>query len=109
MAHQWLVGLLAWHTFFGLTTAQVPSVWKPYDVVTYYCSRWYHQGKDLLPILKMKPTLTCAAIVKNDVLYLYGGIQTFNVPNLTVKSTNNSLGYSKYRISQSLYMKQLYY
>ena len=39
--------------------------------------------------------LICAAVVKNDVLYLYGGIQTFNVPNLTVKSQNNTLGYSK--------------
>jgi hypothetical protein len=35
------------------------------------------------------------AVVKNDVLYLYGGIETFNVPNLTVKSENNTLGYSK--------------
>jgi hypothetical protein len=38
--------------------------------------------------------LTCVAVVKNDVLYLYGGIETFNVPNLTVKSQNNTLGYS---------------
>jgi hypothetical protein len=35
-------------------------------------------------------------MVKNDVLYLYGGIETFNVPNLTVKSENNTLGYSKF-------------
>jgi hypothetical protein len=41
--------------------------------------------------------LTHVAVVKNDILYLYGGIETFNVPNLTVKSENNTLGYSKYR------------
>ncbi|KAH7392922.1 hypothetical protein BKA66DRAFT_509939 [Pyrenochaeta sp. MPI-SDFR-AT-0127] len=85
MAHQWITGLLALQALFGLTTAQVPSVWKPYDVVTYYCSRWYHQ-----------------AVVKNDVLYLYGGIQTFNVPNLTVKSTNNSLGYNPFLLEVDL-------
>jgi hypothetical protein len=65
------------------------------DVVTYFCARWYHQGK-FLGAVKVRYVLTCAAVVKNDVLYLYGGIATFNVPNLTVKSENNTLGYSKF-------------
>ncbi|KAF1844777.1 uncharacterized protein K460DRAFT_310690, partial [Cucurbitaria berberidis CBS 394.84] len=72
-------------TFLRLSTAQLPAVLKPNDVVTFFCSRWYHQS-----------------IVKNDILYLYGGIQTFNVPNLTVKSTNNTLGYNPFLLQLSL-------
>lgn len=85
---------LAAQALVGQTAAQVPSIWKPMDVITYFCARWYHQGKSsgALGVLEV---LTHAAVVKNDVLYLYGGIETFNVPNLTVKSENNTLGYSK--------------
>ncbi|KAH8719221.1 hypothetical protein GQ44DRAFT_390314 [Phaeosphaeriaceae sp. PMI808] len=81
----WLCYLLAWNFLVDHSAAQVPAIWKPFDVVTYYCSRWYHQ-----------------AVVKNDVLYLYGGIQTFNVPNLTVKSQNNTLGYNPFLLEIDL-------
>lgn len=78
MERLWIAYFLVLFSFIDLASAQIPTVWRPYDVITYFCARWYHQ-----------------AVVKNDVLYLYGGIETFNVPNLTVKSENNSLGYSK--------------
>lgn len=43
MAYQLIVSLLVLQSFIGHSEAQLPSVWKPYDVVTYFCSRWYHQ------------------------------------------------------------------
>jgi hypothetical protein len=27
----------------SIATAQLPSIREPYDVVTYFCQRWYHQ------------------------------------------------------------------
>lgn len=56
------------------SAAQLPSVWKPQDVITYFCSRWYHQCKCIL--IYTGWTLTLEAVVKNDTLYLYGGVQT---------------------------------
>lgn len=98
MVYQLIASLLVLQSVIGYTEAQLPSVWKPYDVVTYFCSRWYHQCET--PVFKSRrDVLTPSAVVKNDVLYVYGGIQTFNVPNLTVKSTNNTLGYSKRLLS----------
>lgn len=26
-----------------IVAAQLPTTWKPYDVVTYFCQRWFHQ------------------------------------------------------------------
>ncbi|KAF2032840.1 hypothetical protein EK21DRAFT_98668 [Setomelanomma holmii] len=81
----WLSYALVWSFHTARVAAQVPSEWKPFDVITYFCARWYHQ-----------------AVVKNDVLYLYGGIETFNVPNLTVKSENNTLGYNPFLLENDL-------
>ncbi|KAF2826099.1 hypothetical protein CC86DRAFT_24973 [Ophiobolus disseminans] len=77
--------LLILQTLVGLVLAQYPSVWKPSDVITYFCSRWYHQS-----------------VVKNDVLYVYGGVQTFQLPNVTVRSTNNTLGYNPFLLQVDL-------
>lgn len=38
-----LSSLLVLYTLIGLSIAQLPTVWKPSDVVTFFCSRWYHQ------------------------------------------------------------------
>lgn len=54
--------------------AQLPSVWKPQDMITYFCSRWYHQCKCVLVYTGW--ILTLEAVIKNDTLYLYGGVQT---------------------------------
>ncbi|KAH7390995.1 hypothetical protein DE146DRAFT_151393 [Phaeosphaeria sp. MPI-PUGE-AT-0046c] len=85
MGHKLATCFMSVQLLFSLVAAQVPSVWKPLDVVTYFCARWYHQ-----------------AVVKNDILYLYGGIETFNVPNLTVKSQNNTLGYNPFLLEVDL-------
>jgi hypothetical protein len=94
MRQSWAVYFVAAQFLFSFTAAQIPSVWKPFDVITFFCARWYHQGRSYFAA-KTNGPLTYIAVVKNDVLYLYGGIETFNVPNITVKSQNNTLGYSK--------------
>lgn len=63
----------------------MPTVWKPDDIITFFCSRWFHQS-----------------VVKNDVLHVYGGIQTFNVPKLDIKATNNTLGYNPFLLQVDL-------
>ncbi|KAF2633229.1 hypothetical protein BU25DRAFT_1977 [Macroventuria anomochaeta] len=80
-----LIQLLALHMLAGLSAAQLPSTWKPQDMITYFCSRWYHQS-----------------IIKNDVLYLYGGVQTFNVPEIDVSSRNYILGYNPFILQLDL-------
>jgi hypothetical protein len=45
MELRWAALLVAAQFLISHTAAQVPSVWKPLDVVTYFCARWYHQGK----------------------------------------------------------------
>ncbi|CBX90499.1 hypothetical protein LEMA_P066250.1 [Plenodomus lingam JN3] len=77
--------LLSLSILIQLSEAQLPSVWKPDDIITFFCSRWYHQS-----------------VVKNDVLHVYGGIQTFNVPDLSVKSTNNTLGHNPFLLQVDL-------
>jgi hypothetical protein len=40
--------------------------------------------------------LTCIlALYYNGVLYIHGGVQTFNVPEHATNWTNNTLGYSE--------------
>jgi hypothetical protein len=65
------------------------------DAVTYFCMRWYHQGQSKCLVGSLW-LLTSLAVVKNDVLYMYGGIETFNAPNVSITKQNNTLGYSKY-------------
>ena len=72
--------LLAICLLLGVASAQLPSVWKPMDVVTYFCQRWYHQS-----------------LYYDGVLYIHGGIQTFNIPGSKTNWTNSTLGYSKLR------------
>ncbi|KAH6642567.1 hypothetical protein C7974DRAFT_409113 [Boeremia exigua] len=69
----------------GDAVAQYPSTWMPQDVVTYFCSRWYHQS-----------------IVKDDILYLYGGAQTFVAPGSNTNSNNNPLGYNPFMLQLDL-------
>ncbi|KAJ4990645.1 cell wall anchored protein [Stagonosporopsis vannaccii] len=69
----------------GRTSAQIPSTWKPQDVISYFCSRWYHQS-----------------VIKDDILHLYGGVQTFNVPGLNTSSSNNTLGYNPFMLQLDL-------
>ncbi|KAF3041559.1 hypothetical protein E8E12_007679 [Didymella heteroderae] len=78
---QWFV----LHLVARLAAAQLPTKWKPEDVVTYFCSRWYHQS-----------------VVKNDTLYLYGGVETFNIPGLDTSSRNNTLGYNPFMLQLDL-------
>jgi hypothetical protein len=95
MRQSWAFSVVAVQLLFSFAAAQqIPSVWKPFDVITFFCARWYHQGKFLFTGRSSR-SLISIAVVKNDVLYLYGGIETFNVPNITVKSQNNTLGYSE--------------
>ncbi|KAJ8118816.1 hypothetical protein OPT61_g287 [Boeremia exigua] len=42
--------------------------------------------------------LISTAVIKNDILYLYGGVETFNVPGLNTSSRNNSLGYNPFML-----------
>jgi hypothetical protein len=42
---------IALYLLASTATAQLPTVWKPYDAVTYFCERWYHQCT-LLSIFK---------------------------------------------------------
>ncbi|KAF2182846.1 hypothetical protein K469DRAFT_669317 [Zopfia rhizophila CBS 207.26] len=77
--------LLVIYVLATLAAAQIPSVWKPYDVVTYFCQRWYHQS-----------------VVKDGTLYIHGGIQTFNVPQRDSNWTNNTLGFNQFFLQVDL-------
>ncbi|KAF2463665.1 uncharacterized protein BDR25DRAFT_383545 [Lindgomyces ingoldianus] len=78
--------LLTLYLLASLVVADIiPSVWQPYDVVTYFCQRWYHQS-----------------VVKNRTLYIHGGIQTFNTPNHEPDWTNNTLGYNQFLLQVDL-------
>ncbi|ORY15499.1 hypothetical protein BCR34DRAFT_179054 [Clohesyomyces aquaticus] len=68
-----------------LTAAAIPAVWQPYDVVTYFCQRWYHQ-----------------TVVKDGTLYIHGGIETFNEPGHPSNWTNNTLGYNQFLLQVDL-------
>lgn len=78
----------------GIANAQLPSVWHPNDAVTYFCQRWYHQCP-FLSSTQQGEANGCVAVVKHDVLYIHGGIQTFNLPE-QANWTNSTLGYSMY-------------
>lgn len=67
---QWFV----LHMVTGLAAAQLPTKWKPQDVITYFCSRWYHQCTFVS--VANSSVLMSIAVIKNDTLYLYGGIET---------------------------------
>ncbi|KAF2688678.1 hypothetical protein K458DRAFT_292990 [Lentithecium fluviatile CBS 122367] len=56
-------------------TAELPTVWKPYDAVTYSCQRRYHQS-----------------VIKGNTLFIHGGVQTYNLPGQNTW-TNSTLGY----------------
>lgn len=59
----------------GQSNAHIPSTWKPQDIISYFCSRWYHQCEKIC-LLLLHQVLTLTAVIKNDILYLYGGAQT---------------------------------
>ncbi|KAF2118857.1 hypothetical protein BDV96DRAFT_487438 [Lophiotrema nucula] len=68
-----------------VTQAQIPSVWQPLDVVTHFCQRWYHQS-----------------IVKDNTLFIHGGIETFNIPGASTNWTNNTLGWNQFMVQVDL-------
>ncbi|KAH8712217.1 hypothetical protein GQ44DRAFT_730788 [Phaeosphaeriaceae sp. PMI808] len=76
---------------FGLASVQFLSVWKPADVVTYFCSHWYHQA----PSPREMEASSQNSCGEERFSPRIGGIQIFQHPNVTVKSTNNTLGYSE--------------
>lgn len=95
MAGSLFLTFLTVFTWIGRCSAQLPESWKPADVVTFFCSRWFHQCMIHRFYITRFSLLTSIAVVKNRTLHVYGGIQTFQVPNVTVKTTNNTLGYSQ--------------
>lgn len=48
-----------------------------------------------MSVLRVPALMPLKAVVKNDILYLYGGAQSYKLPNTDVESTNNILGFSR--------------
>lgn len=69
----------------GPASAQSADLF-PLDPVTYFCARWQH-----------------SSAVKNNILYINGGIETFNYPGaFRTNWTNNTLGVNTFLLEVDL-------
>ncbi|PSN68484.1 hypothetical protein BS50DRAFT_366427 [Corynespora cassiicola Philippines] len=81
-----LPGLLAMQFLLTAVSANLPSVWEPMQILEYFCQRWYHQS-----------------VIKNDTLFIHGGIQTFQIPTSgDTNWTNATIGYNPFLLQVDL-------
>ncbi|KAF2811935.1 uncharacterized protein BDZ99DRAFT_440976 [Mytilinidion resinicola] len=74
-------------SLLATVSATLPAVFEPLDAITYFCSRWQH-----------------SSIVKNGILYINGGAETFNYPMAWLHGnwTNNTYGLNTYLLEYDL-------
>ncbi|KAF2491506.1 hypothetical protein BU16DRAFT_120146 [Lophium mytilinum] len=79
--------VLSTASLLATVSATIPAVFEPLDAITYFCGRWEH-----------------SSIVKNDILYINGGAETFNYPLAFQHGnwSNNTYGLNTYLLEYDL-------